>query len=280
MNNLKKKIKFVCDIEMKSLKPGNVHKYFKSYDMSTKDFIKSSLIISKLLTRKNFNLGEKILYSAKEIKRKVKKNTNLGIILMLAPIVEVVEKEGILNKKQLIKKIESLIKKQNINNSINIYKAISLVAPGGLGSSKKYDVNKLPKKKLYEVMKFAKNKDLISKQYHNGYKDILNIGIPAYKEFYQKWGKIEWALTGVYLNFLRKFNDSHIIRKKGLKTAKKVKKDAKIYYNILKESNKLTKIKKKLLFFDKKLKSKDINPGTTADLSIATLFFELVTKKQ
>ena len=39
-------------------------------------------------------------------------------------------------------------------------------------------------------------------------------------------------------------------------------------------------IKKKLLIFDKKLKSNGINPGTSADLTVATLFFELVTKKQ
>ncbi len=286
MNNLeikkllKKQIKFACDIEMKSLKPGNVHKFSKSFDMNTKDFLKSSLIISRSLTKKKFNLGKKIFFSAKEVKNKIKKNTNLGIILMLAPIITVIEKEGLISKKKIITKIKSLIKKQDINNSIDIYRAISLIAPGGLGHSKKYDVNELPKIKLYKAMKFAKNKDLISKQYYNGYKDIINTGIPTYKKFYKKWGKIEWALTAVYLNFLKKYNDSHIIRKNGIKTAKKVRNEAKNYYNLLKSNNKLTKIKKKLLFFDKKLKSKHINPGTMADLSVATLFLELVTKKQ
>ena len=42
----------------------------------------------------------------------------------------------------------------------------------------------------------------------------------------------------------------------------------------------LSKIKRKLLIFDRNLKSKEINPGTTADLTVATLFFEIVTKKQ
>tara|TARA_B100000029_G_C17604242_1_gene966868 strand:+ start:5756 stop:6613 length:858 start_codon:yes stop_codon:yes gene_type:complete len=279
-NYLKKQIKFVCDIEMKSLKPGNVHKYSNSFDMDTRDFFKSSLIISKTLTEKKFNLGEKIFFSAEKIKNKIKKNTNLGIILMLAPIIKIVENEGIINKKKLVAKIKYLIKKQDINNSINIYKAISLTSPGGLGCSKKYDVNELPKTKLYKVMRFAKNKDLISKQYYNGYKEITNIGLPTYKKFYKKWGKIEWAFTGVYLNFLRKFNDSHIVRRNGLKIAKKVRNDANKYYNILENDNKLIKIKEKLLIFDKELKSKHINPGTMADLSVATVFFELVTKKQ
>ena len=279
-NLLKKQIKFVCNKEMDSLKPGNVHKYSKGHGMSTKDFFKSSLIISTCLTKKKSNLGKKILNSVKEIQKKVKKNTNLGIILMLSPIVTVVQKEGIITKKKLLIKIKSLIKKQNVKNSIPIFKAISITSPGGLGFSKKYDVNKIPKINLYKAMEYSKKRDLIARQYCNGFEDIYNTGIPAYKKFYNKWGKVNWALTGVYLTFLKKFNDSHIVRNKGRKTATNVRKEAQKYYFFLKRNKNLNKIKKKLLFFDKKLKSKGINPGTIADLTVATLLFEIVTKKQ
>ena len=277
---LKKQIKFVCDTEIKSLKPGNVHKYSKGHGMNIKDFLKSSLIISKCLTKNNLDLGKKILVSVNEIQNKIKKNTNLGIILMLSPIVTVIQKEGVISKEELIKKIKSLIKKQNIKNSIPIFKAISITSPGGLGFSEKYDVNQLPKISLHKAMEYSKKKDLIAKQYCNGFEDIYNTGIPAYNKFYDKWGKVNWALTGVYLTFLTKFNDTHIIRNKGRKIAINVRKEAKKYYFFLKRNKDLNKIKKKLLFFDKKLKSKRINPGTTADLTVATLFFEKVTKKQ
>jgi len=277
---LKKQIKFVCDTEIKSLKPGNVHKYSEGHGMNLKDFLKSSLIISKCLTKNNLDLGKKILISVNEIQNKIKKNTNLGIILMLSPIATIVQEEGIISKEELLKKIKSLIKKQNIKNSIPIFKAISLTSPGGLGFSKKYDVNEPPNTNLYKAMEFAKKKDLIARQYCNGFEDIYKIGIPAYKKFYNKWGKVDWALTGVYLTFLKKFNDSHIVRNKGNKIATSIKKEAKKYYFFLKRNKNLTKIKKKLLIFDKKLKSKRINPGTTADLTVATLLLEIVTKKQ
>ena len=277
---LKKQIKFVCDAEIKSLKPGNVHKYSEGHGMNLKDFLKSSLIISKCLTKNNLDLGKKILISVNEIQNKIKKNTNLGIILMLSPIATIVQEEGVISKKELLKKIKSLIKKQNIKNSIPIFKAISLTSPGGLGFSKKYDVNEPPNTNLYKAMEFAKKKDLIARQYCNGFEDIYKIGIPAYKKFYNKWGKVDWALTGVYLTFLKKFNDSHIVRNKGNKIATSIKKEAKKYYFFLKRNKNLTKIKKKLLIFDKKLKSKRINPGTTADLTVATLLLEIVTKKQ
>ena len=276
---LKKQIKFVCDVEMESLKPGNVHKFSKSNDMSIKNFLRSSLIISKCLTKKNLNLGIKIINSVNEIQKKVKKNTNLGIILMLSPIVSVVLEEGIISKEKLVRKIKTLIKKQSIKDSIHIFKAISITSPGGLGFSKKYDVNKLPKINLHKAMEYSKKRDLIARQYCNGFEDIYSTGIPAYKKFYNKWGKVNWALTGVYLTFLKKFNDSHIARNKGKKIATNVRKEAQKYYFFLKRNKNLNKIKKKLLFFDKKLKSKRINPGTTADLTVATLFFEKVTKK-
>ena len=43
---LKKQIRFVCNNEMNSLKPGNVHKYSAGHGMNVKDFIKSGEIIS------------------------------------------------------------------------------------------------------------------------------------------------------------------------------------------------------------------------------------------
>ena len=134
---LKKQIKFVCDTEMKSLKPGNVHKFSEGHGMNIKDFYQSSSIISKCLTKNNLDLGRKILTSVNEIQDKIKKNTNLGIILMLSPIATVVQKEGVISKEELLKKIKSLIKKQNIKNSVPIFKAIDLTSPGGLGFSKK-----------------------------------------------------------------------------------------------------------------------------------------------
>ena len=58
-NLLKKQIKFVCDKEMDSLKPGNVHKYSKGHGMNIKDFFKSGLIISRCLTKKKFKFRTK-----------------------------------------------------------------------------------------------------------------------------------------------------------------------------------------------------------------------------
>jgi len=280
---LKKQIKLSCYAEMDSLKPGNVHKYSSGHGMSIKDFYASADIIANYLTKDNSHFSKKILKCVKEIKKRIKQNTNLGIILLLAPIVSIILEVGILDKKSLYKKISLFIKNQTIKNSIPIYSAIKIAAPGGLGNSIKYDVNKLPNITLYKAMNYSSKKDLIAKQYVTGFGDIFTIGLPAYKKFKNIWHSEKWALTGVYLTFLKKLTDSHIKRKNGKKIAEKIKIEAKKYYKLIKNnknSGEIDKITKKLLFFDKKLKYMQINPGTTADLTVATFFVEKVTQKQ
>jgi triphosphoribosyl-dephospho-CoA synthase len=279
---LKKQIKLCCYKEMDSIKPGNVHKYSEGHNMTTKDFYKSADIISKCLTKNNSHFCKKIFESVVEIKKKIKQNTNLGIILLLAPITSIILENGILSKKKLHQRLIFLIKKQNIKNSMLFYKAIKIAKPGGLGQSNNYDVNNIPNVGLYNAMKYAEKKDLIAKQYVTGFKDIFKIGLPTYKKFKTKFKNDKWALTGVYLNFLNKLTDSHIKRKKGKKDAKKVRKDAKNYFKLLKYKENdisMSILTKKLLLFDKKLKSKGINPGTSADLTVTTFFIEKVTKK-
>ena len=105
---LKKQIKLSCYAEMSALKPGNVHEYSPGHGMITKDFYKSANIIANCLTNNNFHFSKKILKCVQEIKEKVKKNTNLGIILLFAPIVSIVLEKGILNKKELYKKIDNV----------------------------------------------------------------------------------------------------------------------------------------------------------------------------
>ena len=282
-NFLEKKIKESCYLEIKAIKPGNVHKYSAGHGMKPSDFYNSAKIISKCLTKNGPGFSKKILNCVVETKKKIKQNTNLGIILLLAPITEILLKHGLLNKKSLENKINNFIKKQGVRESKNFFKAIKVASPGGIGKSNKYDVNLLPKTTVYKAMSYASKRDLIAKQYISSFKDIFKIGIPTFKKFEKKWNNKEWSLTAVYLNFLNKIIDTHIQRKKGDKLAKKVKEDAKKYFKLVKKKKQcknMDKIARKLLFFDKKLKVRGINPGTSADLTVASYFILQVTKKQ
>jgi triphosphoribosyl-dephospho-CoA synthase len=68
------------------------------------------------------------------------------------------------------------------------------------------------------------------------------------------------------------FPDSHIQRKFGLETAEAVKLEARKFDTLLSGAADPHVILSDLQTFDSALKDKDINPGTSADLTVATLF--------
>jgi len=66
--------------------------------------------------------------------------------------------------------------------------------------------------------------------------------------------------------------DSHVIRKHGTEIAKAVRGEAReIRSNVVKTNSEIAR-QEMLLAFDRRLKARDINPGTSADLTVATLF--------
>ncbi|MEE3206376.1 MAG: triphosphoribosyl-dephospho-CoA synthase, partial [Pseudomonadota bacterium] len=60
------------------------------------------------------------------------------------------------------------------------------------------------------------------------------------------------------------------------KTAINVSKEAKILEKLVRKTKKPEEIIPKLIKFDKKLKKNGINPGTSADLTVASLFVTLL----
>jgi triphosphoribosyl-dephospho-CoA synthase len=99
-------------------------------------------------------------------------------------------------------------------------------------------------------------------------------GLPLYRQALERWQNPEWATTALYLGFLTQFPDSHLVRKFGLGVAEAVQQKAEIHNSVLLQCDNPKNTLGKLLRFDKELKSQHINPGTSADLTVATLLVE------
>jgi triphosphoribosyl-dephospho-CoA synthase len=76
----------------------------------------------------------------------------------------------------------------------------------------------------------------------------------------------------VYLAFLAAFPDSHIVRKHGAAVAEGVRSSARALNARLQSSLEPAHLLPDLLAWDRDLKARAINPGTSADLTVATLF--------
>ena len=160
--------------ELNSLKPGNVSPYSEGHDMTVADFVKSAELTSPILCNASLSVGERILESVKITISEVGCNTNLGMLLLFAPLIRAAE----LGVSSLHSNLGNVLQGLDTKDAEYIFAAISHASPGGLGESDKYDVNKQLDSSitLQMAMTEARNRDLIAKQYVTDFEDIFSQG--------------------------------------------------------------------------------------------------------
>ena len=259
-----------CEIELHAFKPGNVSIYAEGHDMTVKDFQLSAITSAKPLSNPAYSLGEKIYYAVKNTREAVGCNTNLGIILLCAPMIQALSK---MDKKTTFRDaLANVLQSTTVNDASWVFKAIALAAPGGLGDSEQADVHSEPQITLTAAMKIAENKDRIALQYTTNFKDIFDFAILRYNDSFKQWGDLNWSAVASYSALLSKYPDSHIERKHGCQYTQKVQKQMLLVHKLLLNTDKPQQYENRLYEIDKKFKHAGINPGTTADLTVATIF--------
>ena len=96
--------------------------------------------------------------------------------------------------------------------------------------------------------------------------------MPLYYNARAKWQDEKWALLTVYAELLSRFPDSHIERKYGKHYSEIVANQMAALCVALADANSTDDLLPLLFRIDDLFKSLAINPGTTADLTVATAF--------
>jgi len=260
--------KQACLDELSALKPGNVHIYADGHGMVVQDFIKSADVASAVIAQPYLSVGQRILAAVEATWQAVGCNTNLGIILLAAPIIQAAFSD---NPGDLRSRLQTVLNELTVDDAKLAYQAIQRASPAGLGQSEHHDVNLEPTVSLLAGMQEAQQRDLIARQYANGYAEIFEFGISRYHQTLTRWERPGWATTSVYLAYLAQFNDSHIARKYGAKVADNVRQEAEVHDQVLLSHANPKLYLKELMHFDAALKVRGLNPGTSADLTVATL---------
>lgn len=271
MNNpstLEKLYRQACEVELQAFKPGNVSVYSEGHDMTVEDFRRSAEVSALPLCDVNYSLGEKIFYATKATRDAVGCNTNLGIILLCAPLIQAVQT---FPDWKLRVALAEVLKNTTIDDANWTFKAISLASPGGLGEVENQDVNQNATVTLQAAMRLSSSKDRIALQYISDYKDIFDLGVFSYTCAFNRWGERSWAAVAVYANLLSQFPDSHIERKFGSRYSARVATMMRELSDKLQVINDPEQVKPLLYQMDAELKSHGLNPGTTADLTVATV---------
>lgn len=255
-----------CRQEIEALKPGNVHLFADGHRMSTGQFLDSARVSAIPLTDPGLPVGRRILEAVRATRAAVSTNTNLGILLLSAPIARAAEMDGDIGKN-----LATVLQSMTMDDARAVFEAIVLAAPGGLGSADTHDVRDAPAAPLLDAMREASERDMIARQYVTAFKDIFDIGLAAYDAALAKDEEGMWPTVFAYMAFLTALADSHVARKYGTATADTVRQEAVAVKTSLDAISDETERIRLLMDFDASLKRRDINPGTSADLTVACL---------
>lgn len=259
--------KAACMAELEALKPGNVHIFADGHGMTVQDFIASAEAASAVIALPNLSLGERILQSVQATQNAVHMNTNLGTILLCAPIIHAKLNA---NSTGLQANIHAVLSGTTIEDAEACFAAIRLANPAGLGESETHDVQQAADCTLLAAMQQAAARDLVALQYSNNFMNIFD-GLAIYQKALSQWQRPAWAVTAVHLHFMASFLDSHIVRKYGETIANLVQNEAREREMEFSKVFNPKNYQAELLTFDSALKKRGLNPGTSADLTVATL---------
>ena len=253
-----------CQAELEALKPGNVGAHGEGHGMTVTDFERSAEAAAPHIARRSAKVGARILAAVGATRDAVGQNTNLGILLLAAPLAASTEKaEGTLRDR-----LRTVLAGLDREDAELTFRAIALANPGGLGERPLHDVRKLAEITLLEAMRLASGRDRIAYQYLSGYADIFETGLDAAEGA----SSSAEAAANIYWRFLTSIPDSHIVRKFGPDKAKAVRTLARKTGHLLARTADARARTLVLLKLDARLKADRLNPGTSADLTVATLF--------
>ena len=260
--------KWACIAELDAPKPGNVHVFAAGHRMTASEFVASANAAAPRLSAAGTPVGARILGAVEATSEAIGANTNLGIILLCAPLAAAAEDEISDLRTSLSKVLQSL----DTKDAGLAYRAIVRAAPAGLGRSARYDVFEPAAVSLLQAMTEAADRDRIARQYITGFSDVFDIGLPCLEAATRRYTDLKWATLATYLEFLSAFPDTHILRKYGSRAADEVRQTAAALQKSLQATERPATLLPELLAWDAELKIAGINPGTSADLTVATLF--------
>ena len=258
---LERWIQAACLLECLSPKAGNVHPGARFENLAVDDFLYSAGLVAPILAESHQRgVSQTILESVSVTSREVGQNTNLGIVLLLAPLAAVPLSVSI--REGIAQVIDSL----DVADTERIYEAIRIAEPGGMREVEEQDLASAPSLPVRAVMELAQDYDLNARQYANNFQDVIEFGLSALQDCLVEQSDVLPAIQRLHLKWMAQYPDSLIGRKCGPEVAEE---SAERAGHVLAAGTQAAFDQ-----FDRWLRAEGNrrNPGTSADLVAASLF--------
>lgn len=261
-------------------KPGNVHRTRNFDDMEFEDFIISGIVIGDTIREactdvdiNNPRLGKYILEAVAETDKWIKNNTNLGIVMMITPIAVAASISD--NFDDIRENVKLLMGNTSVDDACDLYDAINIADAGGMGDQDEYDVASDSAKQelrdngqtMYDVLKISAPWDMLAREMTSDMPAVFEIGFPAYHELKEVKTQSD-ACVLTFLTILSQVPDTLISRKYGSDEALKISMMTRDLLKLKDSDDFMDKVAE----FDDYLYENKYNPGTTADLTAASIF--------
>jgi triphosphoribosyl-dephospho-CoA synthase len=258
-----------CELDVLVSKPGNVSVDSAGHGMDAAMFMKAAAASVGPLFAPGASLGARVERAVDAARLATGCNTNLGIILLCAPLAAALQAQPAAGSPAALRgAVERIIADANTDDARAVYRAIAAANPGGLGHVPDQDVRNVPTVDLRSGMRIAAARDSIARQYSNGLADIFDLGLPRFER--AALVSAQRAVLETFLTYLATWPDSHVARKHGAPVAAALSLAATRFDEAYARGAPVDPAE--LQAWNADLKSRGINPGTTADLVVATTF--------
>jgi triphosphoribosyl-dephospho-CoA synthase len=299
-----------CLLEVSAAKPGNVSPGRHFVDLRYEDFLVSAVAIGEPLAGAGTRpLGATIRLAIEATARWTRSNTNLGIVLLLAPLAkaalngvgghlmrtpaEDAVRVSSLNDPRphfdFRNAVARVLDATDVQDARDVYAAIRLASPGGLGGAESQDVAADPSVALVEAMRLAAHRDGVAREYATAFETTFGLGVPVLEQARQDGLPWEDAVVETFLKLLAHAPDTHIARRGGDAVARAVSDQAQ---RALEAGGVRSAAGRRAIDeMDRSLRDAEPpspeaarkpnlgNPGTAADLTAAAIFVELLCER-
>lgn len=279
-----------CLLELTAPKPGNARPGRDLPGLAAIDLILSAVAIGPAFRRHaRGRIGRLILEGVRATRRHVRTNTNLGIIMLLAPLAAAAlaglardrgrsarSTPAPRRRRALRPRLREILRRLDVRDAREAYRAIRLARPGGLGRVPGQDVASTPTVSLLRAMRLAAGRDAVAREYATGFETTFTVALPALRRLRASRVPLPRAIAQTCLILLADRSDTLIARRHGMAAARAVSRSA---GRVLRAGGVLTPRGRRLAAaLDRRLRRSrpPLNPGATADLVAACLFAWLV----
>jgi triphosphoribosyl-dephospho-CoA synthase len=261
-----------CLYEAGADKPGNVSPRAPFGDARYEDFVAGAVAVGPAFRDAGrAAVGATVLRAVTDTRRLVATNTNLGIVLLLAPLAAAAAARA--PGEGLRDAVRRVLRDLTVEDARDAYAAIALAAPAGLGRVEEHDVaGGAPPVTLLAAMELARERDAVAAEYATGYAATFEVGEPELRRAWGAGSRFSDAIVSAFLTLLAGVPDSLIARKRGAACAADVSRRAGEVLAAGGPSS--AEGRAGLEAFDRFLRDEahGLNPGSTADLTCAALF--------